>query len=699
MTETFGKKRFFELDVLRGIAVAIMIIVDAPPTENYWFLKQAAWEGITIADMAFPGFVFAMGISAAVSAKSNSISIKKIFSRSAILFLLGLILNTLPFVLAYFFWTEFTGAQFFSRAIEHGRFFGILQRLALTYCLGMILVKFLQSDKKILLSAFLLLILSSAGFHIYSPENPFVAEHNLSSTIDLMFPGVNHILTPTMDYEGLYGTFSSAALMLLGFFTGKILEKNILPHEKIFMLLKLGGIFLSVGILRSFADIISKPLWTAPFTLLTAGIEIFLLIGILKLLGTNLNAEKILHPLESLGKNPLFCFCGSIIGLIFFFVVKIENIPAWHWIYQHTFQGIGSTEFSSMLFCFTWCILWILIAEILNKKNIVIKISGGNLMNFFSKVNNFLFNLPVEIYFVFFLGYFFVLNILMPLCYDDYAYAFIWDGEHGGNLKNGIGDLQRIQSVSDIIQSQYSHWLTWGGRVIGHGLAQFFIWIGKFYFDIANTLMLAVLVIVMLKLSGLTLRSSKIAVVWIFICLLFVGSKFGGTTIWSTWLTGACNYFWMTVALLIFRLPYVRNLRGEKINSAQKIFVICFGLVAGWSNESGAAATVCLTLFLIFFAWRRKNFQSWMALGFLTLLVGFALNIFAPGNLEQLKFIQSVNSVEFSFTSERFLHHLLHGFLPVVAVDLFTLLPVFVYKFSEVRGQRSEVRGQRSEVR
>ena len=306
-------------------------------------------------------------------------------------------------------------------------------------------------------------------------------------------------------------------------------------------------------------------------------------------------------------------------------------------------------------------------------------------MNFLSKANNFLLRLPVQFYVVVALGYFFLINIFTPLCYDDYSYAFVWDGAHGGNL-DGITDSEnfsgrkRIDSFSDIIQSQCSHYMTWGGRIFGHGLAQFFIWIGKNYFDIANTIMLLVLVAVILKLADVSWKNSKLAVVWIFICLLIFGERFGETVIWMTWLTGACNYFWLTTLQLIFCLPFVKILRGEKINFALKIFLPFFGIIAGWGTEAGSAATIFLTATLIFLAWRKKFFQSWMAVSFLTLLAGFYLNISAPGNFSQLQYIQSVNPAAFTYSPEFFLQHFLHGFLPLCAINLFVLLPVFAYR-------------------
>ena len=121
------------------------------------------------------------------------------------------------------------------------------------------------------------------------------------------------------------------------------------------------------------------------------------------------------------------------------------------------------------------------------------------------------FNLPTKFYLILFVGYFFARNIFMPLAYDDYAYAFIWDGEHGGNLdamQIENSQRERVQSFADIFTSQYSHYMTWGGRVIGHSIAQFFIWVGKNYFDVANTLMMIIFLWTIFKISNINTERS-----------------------------------------------------------------------------------------------------------------------------------------------------------------------------------------------
>ena len=372
----FGRirQRIFSLDVLRGLAIIIMIFVDAPPGPTYYLQAHAPWEGLTIADWAFPGFVFAMGASAAVSASRRSIEMKKILVRTTILFLIGILFEMKWHFFTYLFQENFTGTDFFDKAIVHGRFFGILQRLALTYLLGMLAVKIFRSDAGILFSAIALLIISSAGFHIYNPAAPFDQANNIFGTIDKIFPGVNHIYTPTHDPEGLYGTMASAAQFLIGFLAGKVLADNAFLRDKIYILALSSTILFIAGGLWSKIDIIAKNVWTAPFALLTSGGEMLVLAAMLYLFDKLPEVKKFFVPLSALGKNPLFFFLMSNIIVSMLCNILVDGTPLWVWLWQVTLQGFVSTEFSVMIFCILWCLFWIPFALILDRLGIIIKI-------------------------------------------------------------------------------------------------------------------------------------------------------------------------------------------------------------------------------------------------------------------------------------------------------------------------------------
>ena len=363
-------KRIFSLDAVRGLAVLIMIIVDAPPSpEIYPIWTHAAWEGLTIADFAFPGFVFSMGMSAAVSNSRRPAALKKIFKRAGILFLIGMIFNELPYIFAYFLMEGFGANEFYSYAVEHFRVFGILQRLALTFALGMVIVKLVDDDKKIFGAAFALLIISSLGFHLYAADNPFDVNRNLYDAIDLALIGSNHMYTPTHDPEGLYGTLSSTGEMLFGFLAGKYLIDNVSTNKKFQTLTILGAVLLLIGGLWSLVDIISKNLWTAPFSLITAGIFTLVTAIFLRVFENLPATKKFLQPLASLGKNPLVFFLASNIGLIIFIV-----IGRWAWLWEVTVKGFINVPFSAVLFCWIWAALWALIATAVDKTGVVIKI-------------------------------------------------------------------------------------------------------------------------------------------------------------------------------------------------------------------------------------------------------------------------------------------------------------------------------------
>lgn len=117
-------KRVEALDVFRGIAITGMIMVNNGGA-GYRALEHKAWNGLTLADLVFPFFIFSMGASIAISsrsmcreAKSFIWKLHKVLRRSFILFALGICLNSK--------WLD-------DRGIKYLRITGVLQRFALSY--------------------------------------------------------------------------------------------------------------------------------------------------------------------------------------------------------------------------------------------------------------------------------------------------------------------------------------------------------------------------------------------------------------------------------------------------------------------------------------------------------------------------------------------------------------------------------------
>src|SRR5215204_6675592 len=116
--------RLLSLDVARGITIAFMIMVNNNGGSGSWgFMNHAAWNGLTATDLVFPTFVFVMGASVVFAIESRLARgatraqlVRHTLQRAVILCLLGIVVNSFPFF-----------------ALDHMRFYGVLQRIAVCY--------------------------------------------------------------------------------------------------------------------------------------------------------------------------------------------------------------------------------------------------------------------------------------------------------------------------------------------------------------------------------------------------------------------------------------------------------------------------------------------------------------------------------------------------------------------------------------
>ncbi|XP_041367487.1 heparan-alpha-glucosaminide N-acetyltransferase-like [Gigantopelta aegis] len=117
------KKRLRSLDAFRGLCLVVMIFVNYGGG-GYWFFEHPPWNGLTVADLVFPWFIFIMGTSMNFSFRSMHKQgmtpcqmFFKIMKRSVYLFALGIYLNTS--------WGPVDLTQL--------RIMGVLQRFGVTY--------------------------------------------------------------------------------------------------------------------------------------------------------------------------------------------------------------------------------------------------------------------------------------------------------------------------------------------------------------------------------------------------------------------------------------------------------------------------------------------------------------------------------------------------------------------------------------
>ena len=89
--------RVASLDCFRGIAVALMVFA-CTGGGGYWFFQPSAWNGLTVADVVLPCFVFALGAAQALSLRAHAragrgAQWRRLLRRTAALVALGLYLN------------------------------------------------------------------------------------------------------------------------------------------------------------------------------------------------------------------------------------------------------------------------------------------------------------------------------------------------------------------------------------------------------------------------------------------------------------------------------------------------------------------------------------------------------------------------------------------------------------------------------
>eukprot|EP00252_Welwitschia_mirabilis_P017411 TRINITY_DN385_c0_g1_i1.p1 TRINITY_DN385_c0_g1~~TRINITY_DN385_c0_g1_i1.p1 ORF type:complete len:461 (-),score=58.64 TRINITY_DN385_c0_g1_i1:643-2025(-) len=138
-----GKKRLVSLDVFRGLTVALMILVD-DAGGLFPSINHSPWNGITLADVVMPFFLFIVGVSLALVYKK--VSNKLAATQKAVLKFLKLLLMGIILQGGYFH-----GINDLSYGVnlEEIRVLGVLQRISVGYLLAALCEIWLSTDRVI----------------------------------------------------------------------------------------------------------------------------------------------------------------------------------------------------------------------------------------------------------------------------------------------------------------------------------------------------------------------------------------------------------------------------------------------------------------------------------------------------------------------------------------------------------------------
>jgi predicted acyltransferase len=382
-----------------------MLLVNDPGTWSaiYGPLKHAAWNGWTPTDLVFPFFLFIVGITTQLSlaarrarGDSESAIRRQILRRAALIFLFGLLVNGFPF----FTWGAVAGnpdPSFLDRIVDrlqHWRIMGVLQRIAIAYCVAALIAVRAGLRAQVMALAALLL-----GYWIVMTVLPVPGTGGTPGALLLDTPGStmaaywdrvvldwsrwglgNHLWvnSKTWDPEGVLSTAGAISTALLGNLAGRWIAQPRPLTDRLSALFACGALTMMLGAMWNWVFPINKSLWTGSYVLFTGGMAAICLATVMWIVD-HLNVRAWVRPFVVYGVNPMVAFVGSgVMARLIYSIIKVpydgQSVALQAAIYRGAFASWLSPVDASLAFAVTFVLFWYVILDQLYRRNIVFKV-------------------------------------------------------------------------------------------------------------------------------------------------------------------------------------------------------------------------------------------------------------------------------------------------------------------------------------
>jgi predicted acyltransferase len=279
-------KRLVSLDILRGLTIAFMIMVNNNGGPGAWAeMNHAQWNGFTATDLVFPTFLFIVGVSIVFSTQarlargeSRSKLARHTVIRAVVLFAFGIVVNNFPHF-----------------HLVHMRFYGVLQRIAICY---LIVELFYLWDRRVGTKVTLLVAVLIGywvlvrwvpvpGAGMPGRDVPFLDKNqNIVAWLDRhLMPGHLYEDSPlhdARDPEGLLSDIPALGTTLIGLLAGLWLRRPAAAGAQESLKRKAAGLAagaatcLALGYLWSLWFPLNKKMWTSSYVLVAAGWSLLL---------------------------------------------------------------------------------------------------------------------------------------------------------------------------------------------------------------------------------------------------------------------------------------------------------------------------------------------------------------------------------------------------------------------------------------
>jgi predicted acyltransferase len=366
-------KRSLAIDVLRGLTVALMIVVNMSVDDNvvYSQLAHAKWLGLTLTDLVFPTFLFVVGTALSLNLDKyeqfgDAAVLRKILTRTALIFLCGYLLYWFPFF-------HFDAAGHIAvLPIEQTRIFGVLQRIALGYGAAALLLHYAGRRAAAVFGVVALL----GYWALLYGFGDYTLTGNAAIKLDRWLVGEPHMYHGegiAFDPEGILSTLPAIVNVLAGYFAGRALRDRGRNYETLTRLLLVGGLCIVVALLWDNVLPISKKLWTSSYALCTIGIDLYvisLLVYLIEIRGTG----RWTHFFEVFGKNTLFIYLLSELGNSVMDLVQVGDKSLFTWLYEQVFKPLAGARNGALLYAVAYMLCCWAVAYAMDRRRLYIKL-------------------------------------------------------------------------------------------------------------------------------------------------------------------------------------------------------------------------------------------------------------------------------------------------------------------------------------
>lgn len=361
--------RKLSLDVLRGLTLALMIVVNTPGSWEHLYapLEHAKWHGYTPTDLVFPTFLFVVGAAMRLSMKKfagqgERAFLWTVFRRGALIFLCGYLL----------YWFPFLDNDFTLIPLGGTRMLGVLQRIGLCYLFAALVVRYGGVRGAIGFGVAALL----AYWWMLSSFGDLTLQGNAPRAVDLAALGEAHMYHGegiAFDPEGILSTLPSIVNVLAGYLAMTWLGVRGCNACALRRMAAAAGVCLLVASAWDVVLPINKKLWTSSYVLLTIGYDLIFLALLAWIIDIHQRRRGI-HFFVVFGRNPLFIYLLSGVGETLLWRVQVHGTPLYQWLYQQVFLPLAAPKLASLLFALVFMFVCWLVAYGMDRRGIYVRL-------------------------------------------------------------------------------------------------------------------------------------------------------------------------------------------------------------------------------------------------------------------------------------------------------------------------------------